>query len=120
MTRQLSFTKCGNKIMPGFRNKINKAESTEDLKKFFVYTIRDLFNDVFTGQIDIDYEDVMLDPSSSCKFTLSKRLLDDGLFVSSWNDSDLAKIVGNLAATAMKRYIHLDKNPAKSEAKIRM
>ena len=120
MTRQISFSKFGNKALPAFRNKINQAESTEDLKKFFVYTIKDLFDNVFTGRIDIDYEDIVLDPTSSCNFTISERLMDDGTFVSSWKDSDLPRIVGDLATTAIKRYKHLDKNPAKSEAKIRM
>jgi hypothetical protein len=119
MTRQISFSKFGNRVLPAFRNKINKAESTEDLKKFFVYTIKDLFDNVFTGELDFDYEDIALDPSSSCNFTISERLLDDGIFVASWKDSDLPKIVGDLAGTAMNRYKHLGKNPAKSEAKIR-
>lgn len=119
MTRQISFSKHGNKVLPNFRNKINQAESTEDLKKFFVYTIKDLFDDIFTGQVDFNYEDIVLNPSSSPNYSLSERLLASEVFASSWKDSDLPKIVGDLARTAMHRYVHLAKKPAKSESKIR-
>ena len=119
MTRQISFSKYGNEVLPAFRNKINQAESTEDLKKFFVYTVKDLFDRIFTGQIDINYEDISLHTSAKSNYVINKRLLESQLFAASWQDSDLPNIVGALADTAMKRYIHLDKNPAKSEAKIR-
>ena len=119
MTRQISFSKYGNKVLPAFRNRINQAESTEDLKKFFVYTIKELFDDIFTGELKFDYEDIALNTSSSPNYTLSEQLLADEKFIPSWKDSDLPKIVGDLAATAMKRHKHLAKNPAKSEAKIR-
>ena len=120
MTRQISFSKYGKKVLPAFRNKINQAESTEDLKKFFVYTIKELFDDIFTGQLDLSYEDIVLTPSTEPNYHLSERLLANKVFAASWRDSDLPKIVGDLATTTVKRYIHLDKNPAKTEAKIRM
>lgn len=120
MSRQISFSKFGNKVLPHFRERISKAESTEDLKKFFVYTTRELLTDVFAGELELDYGDVTLTPKSPPHFVLSERLLADPRFAASWKDSDLATILGNLAGTAMKRYIHLEKNPAKSEAKIRM
>jgi len=46
MTKQLSFTKYEHKILPNFRQKISKAESTEDVKKFFVYTAKELFENI--------------------------------------------------------------------------
>jgi hypothetical protein len=120
MTRQISFSKFGNNVLPAFRNKINQAESTEDIKKFFVYTIKDLFDNIFEGQIQLNYDDIALDPSSPPGYILGEHLSESDVFAASWRDSDLSKIVGDLAATATKRYIHLDKKPAKSEAKIRM
>ena len=120
MSKQISFTKYGNQVLPQFRERLNKAESTEDLKKFFVYTTRELFKGVFAGELQINYEDVALAPKTPPHFTLSDRLLADPLFSGSWKDSDLPTIMTNLAGTAMKRYVHLEKNPAKSEAKIRL
>ncbi len=36
MSKQISYSKYGNQVLPHFRERLNKAESTEDLKKFFV------------------------------------------------------------------------------------
>lgn len=119
MTRQISFSKHGNKVLPNFRNKINQAESTEDLKKFFVYTVLELFEDVFADRLEFDYEDIALKTDASPNYSLNERLMASEEFSSSWKDSDLPKIVGDLATTAMHRYVHLDKKPAKSESKIR-
>lgn len=120
MAKQISFSKYGNQVLPHFRERLNKAESTEDLKKFFVYISRELLERIFAGEVAIDYEDIALNPKSSPHFTLSAKLLADPRFTASWRDSDLKNILTNLADTVMKRYIHLEKNPEKTEAKIRM
>jgi hypothetical protein len=120
MGKQISFTKYSNQVLPHFRDRINKAESTEDVKKFFVYTTRELFAGVFAGELELAYEDVALAPKTPPHFTLSDRLLADSRFSSSWKDSDLATILGHLADTAVKRYVHLERNSDKTQAKIRM
>ena len=38
MARQLSFSKYEQELRPELRQNLNIAESTEDVKKFFVYT----------------------------------------------------------------------------------
>ena len=43
MARQLSFSKYEQELRPELRQNLNIAESTEDVKKFFVYTIQKLF-----------------------------------------------------------------------------
>ena len=43
MSKRLSYTKYEQELLPDFRAKINRAESTEDVKKFFVRTIQELF-----------------------------------------------------------------------------
>jgi hypothetical protein len=42
MTKQIFFSKYEQKVLPNFRQKINEAESTEDVKKFFIYTVKEL------------------------------------------------------------------------------
>jgi len=54
MKKKFSFTRCEREILPNFRQKIGKAESTEDVKKFFVYTVNELFRNVFEGQLEFD------------------------------------------------------------------
>jgi hypothetical protein len=120
MAKQISFSKYGNQVLPHFRERLSKAESTEDLKKFFVYISRELLERVFAGELEIDYEDISLDPKGVPHFIVSEKLMADPRFTASWQDSDLKNILTGLAGTTMKRYAHLEKNPEKTEAKIRM
>ncbi len=120
MTMQHSFSKIENALLPGYRNKIAAAESTEDVKKFYNYTMLELFNQVFSGNLDAQYDEITLRPDEEPPYVLSDRLLNNDDFSSVWKSSDLARVVSRFADTAAKRYKHLKKNPEKTEAKIRM
>jgi hypothetical protein len=120
MTRKLSFTKYEHQILPEFRQKINMAESTEDVKKFFVYTAKELFENVFEGKVDFDYEDVRLSPDCHPYCSFSERLSSQEGFASLWKNSDLSHVVGRLAKSATRRYRHLERHPEKTKAKIRV
>ncbi len=120
MTKQISFTKYENKVLPGFRQKINHAESTEDVKKFFVQTSKGLFEDVFGGEMKFVYEDFNLRLDRDPHYILSDRLLSSKNIKSAWNGSDLSRVIARLADSAIHRYKHLEKNPGKSENKIRI
>jgi len=119
MTKQHSFNKIENELLPDFRNKISLAESTEDVKKFFFYTIRELFIKAFPGEVFLEYEDISLEPGPEAGFTLSRRILGNAEFVNTWNASDLPDVVARFAGGAVNRYKHLRKKPEKTEAKIR-
>ncbi|HIJ78479.1 MAG: hypothetical protein OEY01_04735 [Desulfobulbaceae bacterium] len=120
MTKQLSFSKYENQAMPSFRDKTNMAESTEDVKKFFRYTTQELFTNIFEGQIEITQDDIVLSNGDEPYFTVSERLLALDHFTSVWNSSDLPRMTGRLAKTAMNRCRHLEKHPEKTNSKIRM
>jgi len=118
MARQLSFSKYEQELRPELRQNLNIAESTEDVKKFFVYTIQKLFGKVLEGKEAFTYEDIRLDPQEQSGFIISDRLLSDPEFTAVWVNSDLYNIVKRLADAASNRHKHLEKNPAKTEAKI--
>ena len=120
MKKEFSFTRYERGILPNFRQKISKAESTEDVKKFFVYTVNELFSNVFEGQLEFDYEDFELMPDGEPHYQLSKRLLSSKDFTSVWNYSDLPRVVNRLAESSIRRYTHLEKHPEKTDSKIRM
>ncbi len=120
MTKQHSFTKIENELLPEFRRKIGAAESTEDVKKFYVYTMQHLFNRVFAGKIDLEYEDVVLLPDQSPSFSINDRIQGMEDFTTVWNSSDLPHVVSRFTETTLKNLKHLEKNPAKTELKIRM
>ena len=120
MTKQISFSKYEQKVLPNFRQKISTAESTEDVKKFFVYTVQELVESIFAGKIDFEYEDIKLMPGKEPYFLLSKQLVSSNEFKSVWDESDLSHLLSRLAETAVNRYKHLQKHHEKTESKIRV
>lgn len=120
MTLQLSFSKYENELLPNFREKTSMAESTEDVKKFFGYTAKELFSAVFRDKFSVEADDVMLAAEEEPYYTVSERLMGLKEFTDVWNGSDLSHVTGRLAKTAMHRYKHLAKKPEKTNTKIRM
>ena len=118
MARQLSFSKYEQQLRPELRQNLNIAESTEDVKKFFVYTIQKLFGRVLEGKEDFQYEDIRLAPLEQSGFIISDKVLGDPEFAAVWQNSDLSNIVKRIADAASNRHKHLQKNPAKTESKI--
>jgi hypothetical protein len=118
MARQLSFSKYEQELRPELRQNLNIAESTEDVKKFFVYTIRKLFGKVLDGKEAFRYEDIQLAPLEQSGFIISDKLMGNSEFAAAWQNSDLSNIVKRIANAAGNRHKHLQKNPAKTESKI--
>ena len=123
MTIQLSFSKDENELLPDFRNKISKAESTEDVKKVFAQTTGQLLIRIFGDKLKTEYEDIKLHPEALNRapaFTVAEHLKSRTDFMEIWDNSDLPHVVGRLAQTAQNRFKHLEKHPEKTNAKIRM
>ena len=55
MSRQLSFTKFEKELLPGFRKKINTAESSEDVKTYYARTCLELLDKAFAGEFSLKY-----------------------------------------------------------------
>ncbi|MDX9896950.1 MAG: hypothetical protein RBS34_15985 [Desulfofustis sp.] len=119
-TQQKSFSKAENEVMPEFRRRINEAESTEDVKKFFTYTIRELFDKIFPDGAQVNLDEIRLQPEESPGYWISESVLGREDVTGVWSMSDLPNILERLAQVAGKRHAHLMKNPQRSESKIRM
>lgn len=110
MSTQFSFSKEENAVLPDFRNKIGRAESTEDVKKIFAHTMGSLLSRILSSNFKIEYDDVSLQPESGATpFTLSAHISEDPEFAEVWKQSDLPHVIGRLAQTAQNRYRHLEK-----------
>jgi hypothetical protein len=107
-------------VLPRFRQKINDAESTEDIKKAFISSVIDFLENAFREDFTVGYEDVNFRPYEEPYFSLSQRLLEDDKIRPIWRNSDLKQIIERLAESAMNHYKHLEKNREKTNAKIRM
>jgi len=120
MDKQLSFTKHEREILPQLRENLNLAESTEDVKKFFAYAGKELFEHVLADQhVRINYDDIVFDPENTPFYQVSERLRSHEAFLTVWKNSDLANLLSNMAATSKNRYIRLEKHLDKTEAKTR-
>lgn len=120
MSRQLSFTKIEKELLPEYRQKMGTAESTEDVKKFFVYIVLELLNRAYDDKIRFEYSHICLDPEKTPSYQIDMNVTSSNDFTSVWDNSDLSHIVSRFTDTAMNRYAHLAQNPAKTESKIRM
>jgi len=123
MTERLSFTKYENEILPAFRNRLNMAESTEDVRKFFLYTVKELLEkilDMGEDDLDITYpDDVDVDVEKPPFFKLGEKLKQHPKIKPLLESSDLRDILQRLAESAIKRYLHLEKHRDRTESKIR-
>lgn len=119
MKKHTSFTKIEQDIRPNYRNNLNIAATTEDVKKFFVYAVQDFFDLAFAGRVAVDFEDIVLDNDIEGNFTCSPALLNNAEFKKSWENSDLPRILGRLAKDAINRLRRLEeKRPDKTDANI--
>ena len=119
MSRQSSYTRLEKQVVAGLREKLNHAESVEDVKKFFVQAVQGLLQQVFGDQLTIRYEDVSLQPDRSPYYALHGELVSSPLLQSEFGQSDLDEILRRIAQQAAHRHTHLAGNPAKTQAKIR-
>lgn len=120
MSRQLSFSKFENELRPDFRQKMGSAESTEDVKKFFIYTVMKLMKKVFGDDFKLEYDDVVFAPSTAPYYKINDQIIEREQFKSVWEKSDLPQVMKRFAESAANHFNHLTKNPDKTEAKIRM
>ena len=120
MTQQQSFSKVENELQHKFRKMVNEAESTEDVKKFFIYCMQELFRRACVGQLELQFDDIGLRPEENPPFMISEHVRSREDFAQLWDTSDLPHIVSRFAELALNHYKHLAKNPEKTEMKMRM
>lgn len=118
MSERFSFTKYENELRSVYRDRLNKAESSEDVKKFFVYTVLELFEKIFDQKIKIHYDDITLDPESKPPYRLSRHLQDNPELNLSLEQSDLDVILSRMAQSAANRYMNLIRHAERSDSKI--
>jgi len=118
--KKVSFRKFEHLIVPHFRQRINEAESTEDIKNAFASSIRNLLENAFGGEVQVKDEDVRFTPHEEPYFSLGQGVLKNEFIRSIWKDSDLRHVIERLAESAMHRYKHLEKHGERTDAKIRM
>ncbi len=118
MSKQFSFTKQEQELAGRFRERMDQAESTEDVKKFFALSMQEFLAGVLEDEKAAAYEDLALAPGADQGYVLKAALARREGFDEMWNGSDLPRIIGGFAKTAMNRYRRLQKDREKTESKI--
>ncbi|NJB67818.1 hypothetical protein GGQ74_001458 [Desulfobaculum xiamenense] len=119
MTRQFSFVKYENEVLPEYRDRLNKAESSEDVRNTFAYMVQELFRRALDGRDVLEFDDVVLAPDTAEGYSMSEQVMAREEIASLWEDSDLGRVLGDLADSAQKRIIRLEKHEEKTDSKIR-
>ena len=118
MSALRSFAKVEHELLPGYRARLNNAESTEDIKKFFFVTVQNLLDTVLEEKVALRYADFHLDPEAEESFFLGRRIRESPGFASAWEDSDLCPIIKRLAERAVNRHKRMAKCRDKTESKL--
>ncbi len=118
MTRQISYTRLEQALLPGFRERMDRAESTEEVGKFFSEVASTFLSDALGEPGAVRHDMVKLAPGESNGYVLSDDIRALPGFLEAWDGSDMPRILSQLAGKAVNRFVHLDKNPEKTEAKM--
>ena len=118
MKKGKSFAKLEQDVRDMFRRNLGEAESVEDVKKFFTYAVKHLFDAALENKVTVDHNDFWLDSEQAEGFSLSEHLLRDEAFQEAWNYTDLRQIVRRMAETAHKHFLHFEKHRDKTERKM--
>jgi hypothetical protein len=101
-----SFTRHEHDLSHKYRNDLNHAESSEDVKKFFTYAMQELLKRVLGESVVVRFEDVAL-AADSRGYAVSARIGADAGFARAMAESDLGAIMQRFAETAQHRLHHL-------------
>ncbi|MBI9111947.1 hypothetical protein [Maridesulfovibrio ferrireducens] len=116
---KVSFNAYERELEPGYRAMIDKAESTEDIRKFYERTALDFLQKAVGDQFDIGTDSLMFAPDSKPGYLLSPPLMENADFQAIVDQSDLTNILNRFTERAVNKYAHMDrKHPDKTEAKI--
>ena len=117
MSDYSSFTKYENVMVHRFRDRLNHAESVDDVRQCFSQSARDLLGRVIGDSVAVADEDIALAPDLAQGYEVAPRLVADQALAHIWSASDLPTILGRMAETATHRYRHLDKRRFQSDGR---
>lgn len=118
MNKNISYSHVENEIHALFRNFLNQAKSSEDVRNYFVYAVQELIDKALGGKTFVDFGDIELAGGQEQAYIVHKRLLHDHTFMDAWYNTDLPLTIKRLAMTAVKHRKHFAQIPAKTEAEM--
>jgi RNA binding exosome subunit len=117
MNEQLSYVKHQNALIHQYRERINHAESEQDIKRMFFQIMKDLFIDIFEDDLGLEFNHVNLRPDEKTFFRLDSQIAQHPRLHVALEHSDLQLILSTFAKQACH---HLQRHPENTERKIRI
>ncbi|WP_291326255.1 hypothetical protein [Desulfovibrio sp. UCD-KL4C] len=116
---KVSFNAYERNVEPAYRDMIDKAESTVDIRNFFERTALNFLQETVGDRLDIKPESISFAPDSEQGYRISPILIENSEFQEIVEHSDLANILDRFTDRAVKKYAHLDRrHQGKPEARI--
>jgi hypothetical protein len=113
-----SLTKHENELSRSLRQRVNSAESTQDVQNAFAAFLRDMLSRATGSEVVLDEGDVRVDPKVEDGFILGPGITANKDFAGFLERSDLLPILRRQAIDSVNRINHLGKNTLRAEAKI--
>ncbi|MDP2849315.1 MAG: hypothetical protein Q8O35_14170 [Humidesulfovibrio sp.] len=113
-----SLTKHENELSRSLRQRVNSAESTQDVQNAFAAFLRDMLSRATGSEVVLDEGDVRVDPKVEDGFILGPGITANKDFAGFLERSDLLPILRRQAIDSVNRINHLGKNTVRAEAKI--
>ncbi|SMF03659.1 hypothetical protein [Desulfovibrio gilichinskyi] len=116
---KVSFNAYEREVEPAYRDMIDKAESTVDIRHFFERTALAFLQETIGDRLDIKSESITFAPDSEQGYRLSPVLIESSEFQEIVDNSDIENILERFTDRAVKKYAHLDRrHQGKPEARI--
>lgn len=116
MSTQASFIKLEKEFLPQFRDKINSSEDIADVQNCFSHTVKTMLQKAFEKQSITFFDENISMTATEPYYTIKHT---DDAIKPVWGTSDLKDIIKRFARIAYKRILYLQKNPSKTQKKIR-
>jgi hypothetical protein len=122
MKGTISLAVLEKKMVHEMRNTINQAEDKIDLEKQFSNVMKHFLSRVFERQhmpVEIHDDDIVFIPKTGTHFRISGDLIMAAGFRDLWVSSDLKSVIGRVAASVNRKYLHLTRHREKARFKIK-
>ena len=118
MNEQQSYIRYQNALIHPYRERLNRAESDQDIKKLYFHIVKDLFIDIFEDDLGLKFHHINLLPDKEPFFRLDSELAEHPKLQAAFEHSDLRLILSTFASQGCHHVLHLQGHPKNTESKI--
>jgi hypothetical protein len=119
MSNRSPYVRIEQEVLPGFRHRLDRARSVEEIRVCFAQEVRALLTRVCATDLHMGCDEIRLDPGGNPPYQLSLRILTQQPVAASWIGSDLPEVIGRIAEAARHRHVHLQQHPPGTSVRVK-